>query len=305
VDASISKTATLISAKNTEDAYIFKPLRFNTLPVVKIAVEPLNPAELPKMLDGIRKINKTYPICSTKVEESGEHVILGTGELYLDSVMYDLRKVFTEIEIKVSDPVVTFCETVVETSSLKCFAETPNKENKLTFIAQPLEKGLAEDIESGKICIDWDKKRIRQFFQNNYEWDILSARNIWAFGPDNNGPNILVNDCLPNEVNISLLNAVRDSVVQGFQWATREGPLAEEPIRNVKFEIVHAAIAEEPILRGGNQIIPTARRVAYSAFLTATPRLMEPVFFVEIMAPPATITAKNNVLSRRRGITQL
>ena len=30
-------------------------------------------------------------------------------------------------EIKVADPVVAFCETVVETSSLKCFAETPNK----------------------------------------------------------------------------------------------------------------------------------------------------------------------------------
>ena len=63
-----------------------------------------------------------------QVEESGEHIVLGTGELYLDSVMYDLRKVFTEMEIKVSDPVVSFCETVVETSSLKCFAETPNKE---------------------------------------------------------------------------------------------------------------------------------------------------------------------------------
>ncbi len=62
-----------------------------------------------------------------QVEESGEHVILGTGELYLDSVMHDLRKVFSEIDIKVADPVVSFCETVVETSSLKCFAETPNK----------------------------------------------------------------------------------------------------------------------------------------------------------------------------------
>lgn len=94
------------------------------------------------------------------MEESGEHVILGTGELYLDCVMHDLRKMYSEIDIKVSlpflhsnrlrfpkfsssctntnvlhsdfspqvaDPVVTFCETVVETSSLKCFAETPNK----------------------------------------------------------------------------------------------------------------------------------------------------------------------------------
>ena len=94
-----------------------------------------------------------------QVEESGEHVILGTGELYLDCVLHDLRKMYSEIgkligslhsvrmrkfrylfsccllsatsscvaDIKVADPVVAFCETVVETSSLKCFAETPNK----------------------------------------------------------------------------------------------------------------------------------------------------------------------------------
>ena len=73
------------------------------------------------------QVNKSYPLLSTRVEESGEHVILGTGELYLDSVMHDLRKVFAEIDIKVADPVVSFCETVVETSSIKCFAETPNK----------------------------------------------------------------------------------------------------------------------------------------------------------------------------------
>lgn len=38
-------------------------------------------------------------------------------------------------------------------------------------------------------------------------------------------------------------------------------------IRNVKFKILDAVIANEPIHRGGGQIIPTARRVAYSAFL--------------------------------------
>jgi len=194
-----------------------------------------------------------------------------------------------------------FCETVVETSSLKCFAETPNKENRLTMIAQPLERGLAEDIENERVNIKWSKKDIQVFFQSNYEWDILSARNIWAFGPDSNGPNVLVNDCLPSEVNMTLLNAVKDSVTQGFDWASREGPLCEEPIRNVKFEIKNAQIADEPILRAGNQVIPTARRVAYSAFLTARPRLMEPIYLVDIIAPPDTITGIYNVLARRRG----
>ena len=64
--------------------------------------------------------------------------------------------------------------------------------------------------------------------------------------------------------------------MQGFQWGCREGPLCEEPMRNLKFKILDASIAPEPINRGGGQIIPTARRVAYSAFLMATPRLMEP-----------------------------
>ncbi len=48
---------------------------------------------------------------------------------------------------------MALCETVVETSSLKCFAETPNKKNKITMIAEPLDKGLAEDIEQNVRCV--------------------------------------------------------------------------------------------------------------------------------------------------------
>ena len=54
--------------------------------------------------------------------------------------LQDLREQYADIEVKVADPVVSFCETVVETSSLKCFAETPNKKNKITMIAEPLER---------------------------------------------------------------------------------------------------------------------------------------------------------------------
>ncbi|TPX39918.1 hypothetical protein SeMB42_g06189 [Synchytrium endobioticum] len=62
-------------------------------------------------------------------------------------------------------------------------------------------------------------------------------------------------------------------------------------IRNVKFRILDATIANEPIFRGGGQIIPTARRVCYSSFLTATPRIMEPVYYVEIQAPADCVSA--------------
>jgi len=67
VDAPINKTATITSVKGNEDATIFRPLNINTLPVMKLAVEPLNPAELPKMVEGLRKIRKSYPSAQTKV----------------------------------------------------------------------------------------------------------------------------------------------------------------------------------------------------------------------------------------------
>jgi hypothetical protein len=47
------------------------------------------------MVEALRRVNKTYPLAITKVEESGEHVVLGTGELYLDCIMHDVRWAIT------------------------------------------------------------------------------------------------------------------------------------------------------------------------------------------------------------------
>ncbi|KAL5640130.1 hypothetical protein ACGC1H_007423 [Rhizoctonia solani] len=313
IDSSITKTATLVAPPSEEsehdyegdDAFIFRPIKHMTQSVLKVAVEPISPSELPKMLSGLRSVNKSYPLLHTKVEESGEHVIVGTGELYLDCVLHDLRRVFAEIEIKVSDPVTRFCETVVETSALKCYAETPNKKNKITMIAEPLERGLAEDIESGKITMRMAPKDRGKILQERYQWDLLASRAVWAFGPEEQGPNVLLDDTLPSQVDKKMLGTVKEHIKQGFQWGAREGPLCDEPIRNVKFRILDATLAQEPIFRGGGQIVPTARRVCYSSFLMATPRLMEPIFYVEVQAPADCISAVYTVLARRRGhVTQ-
>ena len=75
--------------------------------------------------------------------------------------MQDLRKMYSDIGVKVADPVVSFCETVVETSQLKCFSETPNRKNKLTMICEPMEKGLAK--ETNKVRQNFRKKNLKSF----------------------------------------------------------------------------------------------------------------------------------------------
>merc|ERR1719223_1291508 len=105
IDSAITKTATLVNNTpvSQRNASIFKPvIPFATKSVLKVSIEPTIPSELPKMLDGLRKISKTYPSMDVRVEESGEHVLHGTGELQLDCILYDIRKVFSEIDLKVS-----------------------------------------------------------------------------------------------------------------------------------------------------------------------------------------------------------
>lgn len=96
------------------------------------------------------------------------------------------------------------------------------------MIAEPLEKGIAEDIESGKVTIRMPPKQLGGHFQNKYGWDLLASRSIWAFGPDEQGPNILMDDTLPSDVDKKLLYSVKESIKQGFQWGCREGPLCDE-----------------------------------------------------------------------------
>ncbi|KAI9728008.1 MAG: hypothetical protein M1828_005413 [Chrysothrix sp. TS-e1954] len=303
VDNSIMKTATLVPPSKAlpEDPYIFRPIKHFFESVFKVAVEPINPSELPKMLDGLRKISKSYPLITTKVEESGEHVILGTGELYMDCVLHDLRRLYADMDLKVSDPVTRFCETCAETSAIKCYATTPNKKNRITMVAEPLDDGIATDIETSRVSIKDPVRVVGSFFEKNYGYDLLASRNIWAFGPEDTGPNILQNDTLPSDVDPKLLRSVRESLRQGFSWATREGPLCEEPIRNAKFRITDVSLAQEAIARGGGQIIPTARRAAYSSFLLASPRLMEPLYLTSVLCPADAIPASYTVLARRRG----
>jgi len=100
--------------------------------------------------------------------------------------------------------------------------------NKITMIAEPLEKGIAEDIERGRVNIRMTAKERGTFFQEKYDWDLLASRSIWAFGPDENGPNILLDDTLPSQVDKKLLGTVKEHIKQGFQWGTREGPLCDE-----------------------------------------------------------------------------
>jgi elongation factor 2 len=294
VDQFLVKTGTISTLK---EAHNMKQMKFSVSPVVRVAVEPKNPADLPKLVEGLKRLAKSDPMVQCMIEESGEHIIAGAGELHLEICLKDLEEDHACIPLKKSDPVVSYRETVSEESSIMCLSKSPNKHNRLFMKAVPMPDGLSEDIENGEVNPRDDFKTRGRYLADKYDYDVTEARKIWCFGPDTNGPNLMI-DCSKG---VQYLNEIKDSVVAGFQWATKEGVLCDENLRAVRFNIYDVTLHADAIHRGGGQIIPTARRVLYASMLTAEPRLMEPVYLVEIQCPENAVGGIYGVLNRRRG----
>jgi len=125
-------------------------------PVVRVAVEPKHASDLPKLVEGLKKLSKSDPLVLCYTEESGEHIIAGCGELHVEICLNDLVNEYAKIEIKKSDPVVTYKETVIGTSSQICLSKSPNKHNRLYVVAEPLGDDLTNAIEADDISAKED-----------------------------------------------------------------------------------------------------------------------------------------------------
>jgi len=295
VDQYLLKQGTI---SDHEDAHCIKVMKYSVSPVVRVAVEVKNASDLPKLVEGLRKLSKSDPLVVCTTEESGEHVIAGCGELHIEICLKDLEEEFAKCPIKKGDPVVSYKETVVDESSQVCLSKSPNKHNRIFCIAAPIGDDLSQAIEDDKISSKQEQRERARMLQDDYEWDPNDAKKIWCFGPDTTGPNLVVD----TTKQVQYLNEIKDSVEAAFQWATKEGVMTDENMRGIRYNIQDVALHADAIHRGGGQIVPTARRVFYASQLTASPRFVEPIFLVEIQCPDDAVGGIYQCLSQRRGI---
>jgi len=295
VDQYLVKTGTITTF---EQAHNMKQMKFSVSPVVRVAVRPKDPQQLPKLVEGLKRLAKSDPMVLTLTEESGEHIVAGAGELHLEICLKDLEEDHAGIPLTKSDPVVSYRETVSAPSSRICLSKSPNKHNRLFFSSVNMPEGLPEEIDDGKVTARQEIKERARILADKYDYEVGEARKIWCFGPDGTGPNIV---CDVSK-GVQYLNEIKDSVVAGFQWASKEGVLCDENMRGVRFNVHDVTLHADAIHRGGGQIIPTARRVLYASVLTAEPRLLEPVYLVEIQCTMDCSGGVSSVMTKRRGI---
>ncbi|KAL2620565.1 hypothetical protein R1flu_000770 [Riccia fluitans] len=105
----ILKTATLCS---TPFCWPFASMRFQAAPIVRVAIEPSDPADMGALTKGLRLLNRADPFVEVTVSSSGDHVISAAGEVHLERCIKDLKERFARVEFEVSPPLVGFRETI-------------------------------------------------------------------------------------------------------------------------------------------------------------------------------------------------
>ena len=295
VDQYLLKSGTIATE---EDACPIVSMKFSVSPVVRCAVEPKNSADLPKLVEGMKRLAKSDPMVLCYTEESGEHIIAASGELHLEICLQDLQNDFMNgAEIKVSDPVVSFRETCRMHSTETCLAKSANKHNRLFVEADALGPELCKAIDENEITAGAESKVQGRKLADEFGWDVSEARKIWAFGPDGTGPNLFVD----TTKGVNYLIEIKESVVGGFAWATQNGPLCEEQLRGCRFNLMDVVLHADAIHRGMGQIMPTARRVCFASMMMADPGILEPIYLCNISVPQDAMGNVYGVLTRRRG----
>ena len=116
LEGHVLKSGTLCS--QLEGAVNLAGVNMGSQPIVRVALEPANPADLEKMIRGMKLLEQSDPCAQYEVLESGEHVILTAGELHLERCLKDLRERFAKCEIQAGEPIVPYRETIVSATEM-------------------------------------------------------------------------------------------------------------------------------------------------------------------------------------------
>ncbi|KAF5195656.1 Elongation factor, partial [Thalictrum thalictroides] len=293
LDQVITKTAT-VTDETEVDGHPIRTMKFSVSPVVRVAVKCKVVSDLPKLLDGLKQLSKSDPMVVWSVEESGDHIVAGPRARHLEIFLKKLQADFMGgTEILQSSPLASFRETVLEDSS-PVMSWSSNKYNSMLMDACPLEEGLAEAIEDGRVGPSDDLNVRSSILFEEFGWNKNLIKKIVCFGPATIGANIVVDESLRRY-------SIKEPLSCAFQEVSVKGALCEEEMWGIRFRVINADIHQNPLYRKSSQIIPMAREAMYASQLNSQPRLMQPIYKVYLQVPFATVGGIYEVLSQRQG----
>ncbi|KAG5496281.1 hypothetical protein JKF63_02582 [Porcisia hertigi] len=274
-------------------------------PLMHVSMEVRDPAKAASLQEGLGVLLRTSPGLDVHKEETGEYTISGFGELQLDTALHELRHgLCPGVPVGISQPFVTFSETVQDAEGL--LAMTGTRNNSVGFVSGALPRAFTQAIEYEQLHLfstelngEPQPRKLWTALRRDYGFDALDAQHVLAAGPDNTkGPSILIDDTLAEETHHTLKVAHQCAIVSAFRSTMAAGPLVGEMVRGVAAKLIFADI--DTSTRDA-VVLSNARTALRHSLFGARPRLMEPVMAAEILCTPDSVLQLGEILQQRRG----
>ncbi len=269
----------------------FESIEHISEPVVTVAVEAKNTKDLPKLIEVLRQVGKEDPTVRVEInEETGEHLISGMGELHLEIITYRIDE--KGVEIETSEPIVVYRETIAGKAG-PVEGKSPNKHNKFYIEIEPLEDSIFQAIQNGEI--KEGKVKGKELASKFTELGLTKdeAKKVW----DVYKRSLFINMTR----GIQYLDEIKELLLEGFESAMDDGPIAREKVMGIKILLKDAKIHEDAVHRGPAQVLPAIRKAVYGAIMLAKPTLLEPMQKVFINVPQDYMGAATREIQNRRG----
>jgi len=264
-------------------------------PVVTKSIEAKKPSDLPRVIEVLRQVSKEDPSVKIEInEETGEHLISGMGELHLE-VIENRIKTEKGVEVVTSNPIVVYRETIMKKTPAAFEGKSPNKHNKLYFIAEPLPKAIADAIKKGDIPERRIKKKDIPLRDKFVECG-LETKTADKVKDIYNG-----NVFIDGTRGIVYITEIMELVLDMFEDVMRSGPLAREPCTNILITMVDCKLHEDAIHRGPAQMYPAVREGIRGAMMNSTPVMFEPVQIMHFEAPAEFVGELSKLVANKRG----
>ena len=289
--------------------------------LVSIQIEPIDPKDLPKMVEGLRRLQKIDVSINTYVSPTGGWCISGAGRYHLEASiknfrcycvdndhsfplkltpnLYDLGDTINDNNSSIISLRETIAETTNTSSGIRfgsrniCMAKSPNKHSRLYMNAEPLNEQFIQDIENGTLLLppeltagttSWlpsDKSFARRVSENK-EYNWKYEHSRKIWTFGYSG--VATSNCLVDVTKgLQFLGEIKEYVVCRFLQCSSDGIICGCPLRGIRFNLIDCKLNADSIHRGAGQIMPSTRRVLYACQLASTPRLMKPLYKFEIV----------------------